>query len=274
MSRKLSLTGLGTTCFWYGNNPKAENTIVRAVSEYGITTIDTAEMYGYGRCEEAVGKIIKRCGRENLCIIDKILPSHCTKKTFERSLNTSLERLGTDYIDYYLLHWRENTDLHFMIAAMEHAVKEGKILHWGVSNFDTDDMQDLLACRDGEKCTVDQILYNPLTRGPEYDLIPYLHSHHILPMSYSSLGISGSNRRRFTEHPVIRQIAEKEHVSPEGIMLAFNIRNKDLCAVFSTTSIDHLKQDMTWKEFDIQPYMNMINRYFPSPDHKVPLEKY
>ena len=274
MQNILSPVGLGTTCFWYGYNQKAENTIVRAVKEYGITTIDTAEMYGYGRCEEAVGRIIQRCGRENLCIVDKILPSSCTGNRFERSLNQSLTRLRTDYIDYYLLHWREDVDLDFMVQAMEHAVKEGKILHWGVSNFDTDDMKDLLAIPDGKHCAVNQILYNPLVRGVEYDLLPYLRAHHILPMSYSSLGISHNNRKRFTENPVIRKIAETEHVSPEGIMLAFNLRNHDLCAFFSTTSYEHLKQDMSWQAFDIRPYMNVINQLFPPPDHKVPLEKY
>lgn len=270
----LSPVGLGTTCFWYGNNRKAEDTIIRGVREYGITAIDTAEMYGNGRCEEAVGRIIRKCGRENLCIVDKILPSDCTEKSFESSLNRSLERLGTDYIDYYLLHWRENVNLSFMVQAMEQAVKEGKILHWGVSNFDIDDMKDLLAIENGEHCMVNQVLYNPLVRGPEYDLFPYLHAHHILPMSYSSLGISYNNRKRFTENPVIRKIAEKEHVSPEGIMLAFNIRNQDLCAFFSTASYEHLKADMSWQSFNIDPYMDLINELFPAPDHKVPLEKY
>lgn len=270
----LSSVGLGTTCFWYGDNRKAEDTIIQGVKEFGITAIDTAEMYGNGRCEEATGRIIRKCGRENLCIVDKILPSSCTERFFERSLNQSLMRLGTDHIDYYLLHWREHVNLQFMVQAMEQAGKEGKILHWGVSNFDTDDMKDLLACRDGNHCSANQILYNPLVRGPEYDLFPFMHTHHITPMSYSSLGISHNNRKRFTDHPVIRQIAAKEHVSPEGIMLAFNIRNQDLCAFFSTTSYEHLKQDMSWRSFNILPYMDAINELFPVPDHKMPLEKY
>lgn len=271
---KLSLVGMGTTCFWYGNTGKAENTILKAINEYGMNVLDTAEMYGNGRCEEALGRIIRKCDREKLCIVDKILPSNCTERNFEHSLNRSLERLGTTYIDYYLLHWRENVDLAFLVQAMEHARKEGKILHWGVSNFDTDDMKDLLQIRDGCHCAADQILYNPLTRGPEYDLFPYLKKHGILAMSYSSLGISYPNRRLFTENSLIREIAEKEHVSPEGIMLAFNVRNNDLCAFFSTTSPDHLDHDMTWMNFNILPYMDAISRQFPAPDHKIPLKKY
>lgn len=271
---RLSQVGMGTTCFWYGNTRKAENTILKAIREYGMNVIDTAEMYGYGRCEEALGDIIKKCDRQKLCIVDKILPSNCTRRSFEHSLNKSLERLGTDYIDYYLLHWRENVDLVFLVQAMEQAVREGKILHWGVSNFDTDDMKDLLQIRNGDHCAANQILYNPLSRGPEYDLLPYLRKHHILAMSYSSLGISYANRKQFTNNPAIRKIAAKEHVSPEGIMLAFNVRSNDLCAFFSTTSPDHLDQDMTWMNFDIEPYMDMINHLFPAPDHKIPLEKY
>lgn len=271
---KLSAVGMGTTCFWYGNSLQAENTIVKGVREYGINVIDTAEMYGYGRCEEAVARIIRKCGRENVCIIDKILPSNCTEQKFEHSLNQSLQRLKTGYIDYYLLHWRENVSLPFLVQAMEKAVREGKILHWGVSNFDTDDLKDLLACKDGNHCSADQVLYNPLTRGPEYDLFPYLKEHQILPMSYSSLGISDQNRKKFTENPTVQEIAEKEQISPEGIMLAFNIRKNDLCAFFSTTSSEHLEKDMSWIRFDISPYMDVINSLFPSPDHKIPLEKY
>ena len=153
----ISAYGLGTTLFWSGSNPGLSACIREAVDRFGISVLDTAEMYGYGRSEEALGKTIRELPREKLFLVDKILPDNANEQQFQKSLHTSLKRLKVDYIDLFLLHWREDADLSFVVSAMEGAVKEGLIRQWGVSNFDTHDLLDLFAIPDGNHCFCNQM---------------------------------------------------------------------------------------------------------------------
>lgn len=270
--RKISTCGIGTTGLWYGNNTGIHDVILKAYFEYGVNVIDTAEMYG--QSEAAIGKILKDLPRDEIFLIDKILPSSCTPDRFEKTLNRSLERLHTSCIDLYLLHWRENTDLAFLSHAMNQAVLSGKIRYWGVSNFDTQDMKDLLKVPGGDKCSADQILYNVLNRGIEYDLLSFLHEHQILPVSYSSLDISCHSRQRFTRQKDVVSLCKKTGIVPEALMLAFNTRQNDLCALFSTSSNKHLDDNMQYLNVSYEDYKEMIDYCFPKPDHKIPLVKY
>ena len=264
--------GLGTTQFWYGSNEESIDVFVRAYEDYGITVIDTAEMYGNGQCETEVRKIIKKIGRKNIYLIDKILPDNATEEGFMPSLKRSLALLGTDYIDLFLLHWRENADLELVVRKMEEARKLGFIKEWGVSNFDVKDMEDLLEVKDGDKCYANEIFYNVFYRGVEFDLLPYLHDHGIMPISYSTLDTVAS-RKGLREISELRKICEENDIGVEALMLAFATRKYDLLALFQTRSVDHLHGNMKCCEFDIEPYMDIIDRYYPAPDHKVPLEK-
>ncbi len=184
----IPMIGMGSTQFWMGDTKRAEQAMQMFIENYGPVMIDTAEMYGHGKCESAVGDVLKHVNHDSVYLVGKILPDNATKYRFERSLNHSLDRLGVDTLDLYLLHWREHCDLSYLVQAMNEAVEEGKIRHWGVSNFDMRDMNDLLAVPGGEKCYCNQILYNMYTRGPEYDLIPLLNKNNMHTMSYSSLG--------------------------------------------------------------------------------------
>lgn len=269
----ISEVGLGSTVFWYGNT-EAEKSMARAVQDGLISMIDTAEMYGNGNCEDAVGRVLKRVGRDRIFLVDKILPDNATPEHFRKSLETSLERLGTDHIDLYLLHWREKADLAFVAEAMTEAVRDGLILRWGVSNFDVSDMEDLFAVDHGSDCYTDQVLYNICERGPEYDLFPWLKEHGLLPMSYSSLGSSYTGtRKRCESDPVIKKISRETGLSTSAIMLAFNVRNHDISALFGSTSYDHIKNNMAGIDADISQYMDLINQRFPAPEKKVPLAK-
>lgn len=264
--------GFGTTQFWNGREEKAYQCMLTAVRKYGIAMIDTAEMYGAGRCETVVGDLIRDVGRDELYIVDKILPDNAVPGRFRESLDGSLRRLGTDHIDLYLLHWRERADLAFVADAMEGAVRSGRILRWGVSNFDTHDMEALLRCENGSHCSVNQIFYNMLRRGPEYDLLPLMRENGIRLMSYSSLDAS-SERRRLAKDRRIAWILAAEDMSIEALQLAFIRRLEGAAALFSTGNIDHLENDLRRADLEITEYMDVIDEVCPPPDHKVPLEK-
>ena len=264
--------GLGTTQFWTGAEKEAVDVFLTAYHDYGINVIDTAEMYGAGECERAVSAIMKEIGRNNVYLIDKILPENMTEDGFMKSLKRSLDNLQTDYIDLYLLHWRENADLELLVRKMEEARKAGLISEWGVSNFDVADMEDLLRIDGGENCRANEIFYNVFYRGVEYDLLPYLNEHGIRSISYSTLDTRTSlNRGR--ENPEIRELCRQTGLCLEALLLAFAVRKYDLLALFKTTSLSHLRDNMKCLDFDISPYMDVIDRCYPAPLAKVPLEK-
>ncbi len=261
----------GTTQFWYGKTPESFSCMCEAVETYGITKIDTAEMYGNGICEKVVGDLIEILGREHLYIVDKILPYNASAKNMRKSLENSLKRLRTDYIDLYLLHWRENADLSYTAAMMETFRQEGKIREWGVSNFDVSDLEDLKAVRYGDRCHANQIYFSMDKRGVLFDLLPYMKQNTIKAMAYSSLD-ERIVRANLCADERIAKILEEEGISIEKLMLEYVMRH-DVCALFQTRSREHLKKDLAGEHFDIERYMDLINEILPVPEYKVPLEK-
>lgn len=271
-NERISALGLGTIGFWSGANAGLEACIRRAMDCYGINVFDTAEMYGDGLCETALGRLIKDMDRSSLFLVDKILPENAIPGCFERSLDRSLERLGVDEIDLYLLHWREDAELSFVVDKMHEAMKQGKIRHWGVSNFDVNDLNDLFEAG-GRDCFCNQIFCCLYERGAELDLIPFMKEHDILPMAYSSLG-SG-----YAAHPDIRKNerimkALKPHdVTPEAVMLRMNTE-LDMVSLFGTSSVNHLDENL--RKIDDEVYAKLkeiFDREYPQPPHPVPLAK-
>ena len=243
------------------------------VESYGMTLIDTAEMYGNGVSEAFVGSMIKSCDRSKLFIVDKILPHNAQKGLYYESCSRSLELLGTDRIDLYLLHWRSGVQLQDMVDNMQSLVQKGLIKRWGVSNFDTDDMRELLECDGGSSCFCDQILYNLKTRGPEFDLIPYCKRNSVLVMAYSPLCQSAYDRKLVTDDKIVAQVAQREGKSPESLMLSFVIRNKDIITVFKTSSAEHLANNMknVFEPISAED-MKLLSQRFSDPFRKTPLE--
>ncbi|MBR3392817.1 MAG: aldo/keto reductase [Firmicutes bacterium] len=269
----ISAYGLGTTLFWSGSNPGLSACIREAVDRFGISVLDTAEMYGNGRCEEALGKTIRELPREKLFLVDKILPDNANEQQFQQSLHTSLKRLKVDYIDLFLLHWREDADLSFVVSAMEEAVKEGLIRQWGVSNFDTHDLLDLFAIPDGNHCFCNQIFYNIYERGCEVQLLPLMIKHGILPMSYSSLGSHYHPHPDIHQNQAVMEVCRRAGVSPEALMLRWNAEH-GFCALFSTSSVEHLRQNLQEVSDDVyHQFEQVIEKQFPAPDHVYPLVK-
>ena len=264
--------GLGTTQFWHGGDSETRRVFYDAYKNYGINVIDTAEMYGYGQCEKEVAEIIEVLGRENLYIIDKILPENVTEEHFNRSLRKSLELLKTDYIDLFLLHWRADCDLNILVRKMEAAKSAGLIREWGVSNFDVSDMENLLKVENGDRCYANEIMYNVFYRGIEYDLLPCLKQKGIMPISYSTLD-TRENRRKLYDIPEIASLMQQQGINAEALLLAFAMKQDNLLALFNTRSTQHLADNMQCLEIDIKPYLDLLDRFFPAPRKKVPLEK-
>lgn len=167
------LTGLGIGSWGLGEDPKKKKDEIAAIRyglDHGLSVIDTAEMYGDGQSEELIGEAIKGYDREKLFLISKFYPYHATPKLERQSLEASLKRLGTDHLDLYLLHWRGSHRLSDTIHGLQALQKDGLIRYWGVSNFDTADMQELFTVPGGEECFANEDLYNISERGTEFDL--------------------------------------------------------------------------------------------------------
>ena len=273
---KIPLIGFGT--YRLGDNEKdlekELNTYNYGIKNYDMTLIDTAEMYGEGKSETVVGKIIKEYDREKLFIIDKILPENAQKGLYEGSCRRSLKLVGTSYFDLYLLHWKSNVDLQEMVYEMEKLVKLGLIRRWGVSNFDTSEMEELFKCDKGSNCFCNQILYNIGVRGPEYDLIPWCKVHDVLVMAYSPLYNNSIDRVKYTSDEVIKDVALNEDKTPESLMLSFVIRNRDIATIFKTASIDHLNNNMknVFKKIDKSDLEKLESKY-QKPNQKTILLK-
>jgi len=174
--------GQGT---WYmgerGGNAAQEADALRLGVDLGMTLIDTAEMYANGGAEEVVARAVTGI-RDKVFIVSKVLPQNASRSGVASACERSLKRLKTDMIDLYLLHWRGGYDLAETVGAFEVLKAAGKIRHWGVSNFDTDDMEEL---PDG--CAANQVLYHPDSRGIEFDLLPWCARNGIPIMAYSPL---------------------------------------------------------------------------------------
>ncbi len=156
--------------------------------DLGMTVVDTAEMYGSGAAEELIAEALG-ARRSDIFLVSKVMPQHATRRATISSCEASLRRLKTDRLDMYLLHWRGRVPLDETLEAFQQLERDGKIRHWGVSNFDVDDMEELagLTAHGGSQAATDQVLYNPMRRGIEYDLLPFCHTRGIPVMAYSPL---------------------------------------------------------------------------------------
>jgi diketogulonate reductase-like aldo/keto reductase len=239
---------------------------LRAGIGLGMTLIDTAEMYGEGRTEELVGEAVAGL-RDEVFIVSKAYPQNAGKQRLPTACERSLRRLRTDRIDLYLLHWRGEVPLSETVEAFEALRRAGKIRHWGVSNFDTEDMRELLAAG-GERCATNQILYNLARRGVEFDLLPSMAERHMPAMAYSPI-----EQGRLPASGVLATLASEHGVCAPQIALAWLLRRKDLLVIPKASSIEHLRQNHQALAIALSPEdLRAIDREFPSPRRKTPLE--
>ncbi len=239
----------------------------------GMTLIDTAEMYGNGKAERLIGKVIKTMDRSSLFLVSKVYPHNAGKKNIFKSCMASLERMGTDYLDLYLLHWRGGIPLSETIACMEQLKKEGKIRRWGVSNFDTEDMEELWNMPKGSNCAVNQVLYHIASRGIEYDLLPWMRNHQLPLMAYCPLAQAGNLRRGLYENQVLKQIAKNHGATVSQVLLAFVVRDGNTIAIPRTGRQEHATENAKAAQVMLtKEELAMIDREFPAPSRKVSLD--
>ncbi|MDO5755186.1 MAG: aldo/keto reductase [Tissierellia bacterium] len=270
---KLPILGQGT--WQMGEDPakfKQEVDALRAGIEAGISLIDTAEIYSDGGAERVVGEAIKPFYRDNLFLLSKVHPDHSGKDHLEKSLRASLERLGTNYLDLYLLHWRGEIPLSETIDEMERMKSAGLIKDWGVSNFDTEDMMDLFHEKNGSNCTVNQLLYNLASRGTEFSLREWMRNHNVAMMAYCPLAKHGKNAIRANEDPNLVEMAKSYDISVEQLLLAF-ILHQGICPIPKASSTVHAQANAAMKDFRLKEEdFVTLSRLYPAPTVREPLD--
>jgi diketogulonate reductase-like aldo/keto reductase len=230
--------GMGT--WGMGESParrREELATVRLGVELGMTLIDTAEMYGEGQTEQFLGEALAGL-RDQVFLVSKVYPHHASRQGVLRACEQSLRRLGTDHLDLYLLHWRGDVPLAETVAGFEVLRAAGKIRHWGVSNFDTGDMEELFALPGGERCAVNQVLYNLTRRGPEFELLPWMRAHGVPLMAYSPI-----EQGRLARSGALAGIAAARGVSHWQVALAWALRRPYVIAIPKAAEEHHLREN-------------------------------
>jgi len=246
---------------------KQEIEALRLGVELGMALVDTAEMYGEGASEELVAEALVG-QRDRLFLVSKVYPHNASRQGVVAACERSLRRLETDRLDLYLLHWRGSVPLEETVAGFEELRRSGKIRHWGVSNFDTDDMDELLRVPAGENCAANQVLYNVTRRGPEFDLIPWMTEHRMPLMAYSPI-----EQGRLPRGGVLQRIGQKYGASPFQITLAWLLQKPDVIAIPKASSPDHVRDNHRALEIRLSPEdLDAIDAEFPPPRRKRPLE--
>jgi diketogulonate reductase-like aldo/keto reductase len=236
---------------------------LRAGIDLGLTVIDTAEMYASGGAEQVVAEAIAG-QRERVFIVSKVLPSNASFKGTITACERSLSRLRSDVIDLYLLHWRGGTPLSETVRAFEQLNADGKIRHWGVSNFDVDDMEELMGVENGGNCAANQVQYSLSSRGPEFDLLPWLQKHSMPLMAYCPLG--GGD---LVDAPALEPLARKHGVTRAAIAIAFLLSKPGVLAIPKTAKPERVPElakacDVTFDPQDVAA----LDRAFPPPRRK------
>ena len=263
---EIPVLGQGT---WYmGENPaKKEQEIetLRWGIEHDMNLIDTAEMYGEGASEELVGEAIAPYDRSKLFIVSKVYPWNAGRDHIFQSCRNSLKRLGTDYLDMYLLHWRGDVPFEETVDCMEELVEEGLIRRWGVSNLDVDDMEELLDAG-GDNCMADQVLYHLGSRGAEVELLPWLQEHQMPMMAYCPLAQAGRLKASLLQNPEIQKVADKHHVTNVQILLAFVLSRPYTFTVPKASSLEHVKANRAAADIILdEEDLKRLDASFPKP---------
>ena len=233
----------------------------------GMTLVDTAEMYGSGGAEKVVGEAI-RGQRDTVYLVSKVLPSNAGRKRMARACEKSLKCLGTDYLDLYLLHWRSGVSLDEVVEGFLALQEAGKIRRFGVSNFDTDDMEELWETAGGQGCQTNQILYNLSRRWPEAALMAWSRRRNQPLMIYSPL-----EQGRLPEGGALGAIAAERGVTPMQVALAWVLRHEDMFVVPKASRIAHVDENLGALDITLtDDELAALDTAFPPPAGDAPLE--
>jgi diketogulonate reductase-like aldo/keto reductase len=243
----------------------AEIAAVRRGVKLGMTLIDTAEMYGDGGAEQMLGEALLGL-REEVFLVSKVYPHNAGGGALRKACENSLRRLATDRIDLYLLHWRGNVPLKATVEGMTALQREGKIRYWGVSNFDADDMAELKAAG-GRACAANQILYNLLRRGPEFDLLPAMAAEKIPAMAYSPI-----EQGRLPKSGALADIAQRLGATTFQVALAWVLRRPEMIAIPKAADIAHVESNRAALHIALDAEaLAALDEAFAPPRRKTPL---
>lgn len=266
--------GIGT---WHmGDRPAQRETEIAAIQAgiaAGARVIDTAEMYGSGRAENLVGEALVPIDRQKLYLISKVLPENASRQRMATSLEASLKRLRTDYLDLYLYHWRGSVPLTETVAELQRLQQSGKIRAWGVSNFDIDDLQELWGLPGGDQAVANEDLYHLGSRGVEYAVLPWQRDHQLPFIAYSPIAQGDSWGHHLATNDVVKQIAAQHHATVYQILLAWVIRQGDVLAIPQTSSVAHMNENIAAGELTLSSAeLALLDQQFPAPTSKQPLD--
>jgi diketogulonate reductase-like aldo/keto reductase len=253
--------GMGT---WYMES-ESDAAALRAGLDLGIRLIDTAEMYGEGRAEELVGKAISG-RRDEVFVVSKVYPHNASRKGIAAACERSLRRLKTDRIDLYLLHWRGDAPFAETVAGFEALRAAGRIRHWGVSNLDTGDMEELWAA--SKAVQTNQLLYNLTRRGIEWDLLPWLRERRIPVMAYSPI-----EQARLLNNRALLEFSREHGMSAAQAALAWLLAKDDVIVIPKASSIAHLEENFASLKIKLTAaQLSELERAFPPPKGPRSLE--
>jgi len=267
----VSVIGQGTWNLELADRAEAIRTLQRGI-DFGMTHIDTAEMYGSGRAEALTGDAIAG-RRDKVFLVSKVLPSNASRKGTLAACERSLKHLKTDYLDCYLLHWRGSYELEETFAAFEELKAAGKIRAWGVSNFDTDDLEEALSVAGKGKIACNQVLYHLRERAIEHAVIPWCEENGVAVVAYSPFGQMASPSPASPGGKVLAEVAKAHGATPRQVELAFLTRKDAVFAIPKASKVAHAEENagggdlvLTASEIDA------IDRVFPrGPVKSLPM---
>jgi diketogulonate reductase-like aldo/keto reductase len=268
-----SVPVLGQGTWEIGDDPRKADAEQAALSrglDLGLALIDTAEIYGAGKSERLVGEVIKG-RREEVFLVSKVRPENAGEMSMMLACEKSLERLGVDRLDLYLLHWESRFPMEEIIAGFEELIDEGMIARWGVSNLDLKTMDRMEALDGGTACQTDQVLYHLGSRGIEFDLLPWAQERNMPLMAYSPLGRGGKGG--LLEHPALIEIADRHDVSTAQVALAAVLRQDGVIAIPKASTVAHVESNAAALEIELDAEdMAVLDRAFPPPATAQPLD--
>ncbi len=264
-----SVPAVGQGTWRMGEDPARradETAALRAGIEAGMTVIDTAEMYGDGDTERFLAQALQGL-RDRVFLVSKAYPQNASRARLRTACEASLTRLGTDRLDLYLLHWRGGVPLAETVEAMEALRDAGLIVRWGVSNFDADDVEDLLDAG-GDACATDQVLFNLTRRGPEYDLLPFLEKLSMPCMAYSPV-----EQGRLAGHPALATVAARHGATELQVALAWLLRRPDVLVIPKAGTVAHVEQNRAAADLHLSDDdLRNLDDAFPPATRKQRLE--
>ena len=264
----IPILGLGT---WrMGEHTKQRQNEIHALRhglDLGISLIDTAEMYGEGGAEEVIAHAIAH-RRSQAFLVSKVYPHNASRRGTIVACERSLQRLKTDYLDLYLVHWRGTVPLAETLEAFQALQQAGKIRSYGVSNFDVEDMEEASTLAGGKAIATNQVLYNLMRRGIELNLLPWCRQRQIPVMAYSPV-----EQGRLLRNRTLQEIAQQRSVSAAQLAIAWLLHQENVIVIPKSSSIAHVEENRAALDLKLSAAeLVALNTAFPPPRQPVPLE--